>query len=130
MKGVIIEVDMYSAIRTRYIDGESIRSIAKSLNISRPTVKKYCEGATHPDVRKVYQRKPVVITDAIKSFVLSCFKQDDDENLKKQKHTAKRIYDRLVSERDFDGSYSSVRTVVRTLTVSYTHLRAHETRHD
>jgi hypothetical protein len=31
---VIIEVDIYSAIRTRYSDGESIRSIAKSLGIS------------------------------------------------------------------------------------------------
>lgn len=112
---MIIEVDIYSAIRTRYINGESIRSIAKSLNISRQTVTKYCEGDTHPDVRKDYQRAPDVMTEAIKAFILSCFKQDDDENLKKQKHTAKRIYDRLVSERGFNGSYSSVRTAVRTL---------------
>ncbi|WP_158408596.1 NUMOD1 domain-containing DNA-binding protein [Desulfosporosinus fructosivorans] len=112
---MIIEVDMYSAIRTRFIDGESIRSIAKSLNISRPTVTKYCEGSTHPDVRKVYQRQPDVITDAIKSFILSCFKEDEQENLKKKKHTAKRIYDRLISERDFNGSYSTVRTAVRKL---------------
>ena len=84
MKGVIIELDMYSAIRTRYIDGESIRSIAKSLKISRPTVKKYCEGDTHPEVRKDYQREPDVITDAIKTFILNCFKEDEDEKLKKQ----------------------------------------------
>lgn len=112
---MIIEVDIYSAIRTRYNEGESIRSIAKSLSISRPTVKKYCEGATHPDVRKDYQREPDVMTKAIEAFILSCFKQDDDENLKKQKHTAKKIYDRLVSERSFNGSYSSVRTAVRSL---------------
>jgi len=115
MKGVIIELDMYSAIRTRFIDGESIRSIAKSLNISRPTVTKYCEGATHPEVRKIYQREPSVITPTTKSFILSCFKEDDDENLKKQKHTAKRIYDRLVSETDFNGSYPTVRRTVRNL---------------
>lgn len=112
---MIIEVDIYSAIRTRFINGESKRSIAKSLNISRPTVTKYCEGDTHPDVRKDYQREPDVMTDTIKAFILSCFKQDDDENLKKQKHTAKKIYDRLVSERGFSGSYSSVRTAVRSL---------------
>lgn len=115
MKGVIIELDIYSAIRTRYLEGESIRSIARSLRISRPTVKKYCEGATHPEVRKPYQREPDVITDDIKAFVLSCFKQDEDENLKKQKHTAKKIYDRLVAEKDFNGSYSSVRIAVRKL---------------
>ena len=112
---MIIELDIYSAIRTRYLDGESIRSIAKSLKISRPTVKKYCEGSTHPEIRKTYQREPDVITDTIKAFILSCFKQDEDENLKKQKHTAKKIYDRLVSEKDFNGSYSSVRTAVRNL---------------
>ncbi|MDW7660579.1 MAG: helix-turn-helix domain-containing protein [Bacillota bacterium] len=46
---MIIELDMYSAIRLRYSEGESIRSIAQSLGISRQTVKKYCEGNTHPD---------------------------------------------------------------------------------
>jgi len=39
MKGVIIEVDMYSQIRTRYSNGEYIRSIVKSIEISRQTVK-------------------------------------------------------------------------------------------
>lgn len=112
---MIIELDIYSAIRTQYLEGESIRSIARSLKISRPTVKKYCEGATHPEVRKPYQREPDIITDDIKAFVLSCFKQDEDENLKKQKHTAKKIYDRLVAEKDFNGSYSSVRIAVRKL---------------
>jgi transposase len=115
MKGVIIEVDIYSAIRTRYSDGESIRSIAKDLSISRQTVKKYCEGATHPEVRKDYQRKPDIITNNIKSFILGCFKEDEDENLKKQKHTAKKIYDRLVEEKNFIGAYSTIRAAVSNL---------------
>lgn len=112
---MIIGVDLYSAIRTRYTDGESIRSITKSLGISRQTVKKYCEGSTHPEVRKPYLREPEVVNDDVKSFILGCFKEDESENLKKQKHTAKRIYDRLVAEKDFEGSYSSIRTAVRTL---------------
>lgn len=115
MKGVIIEVDVYSAIRTRYSNGESIRSIAKSLSISRQTVKKYCEGDTHPEVRKDYQREPEIITDKIKNFILACFKEDEDENLKKQKHTAKKIYDRLVFEKNFKGAYSTIRATVRNL---------------
>lgn len=112
---MIIEVDIYSAIRVRYSDGESIRSIAKSLGISRQTVKKYCEGSTHPEVRKTYQREACVLTNDVNAFILSCFKEDEDENLKKQKHTAKRIYDRLVEEKNFTGSYSSIRTAVRAL---------------
>ncbi len=112
---MIIEVDIYSAIRTRFSDGESIRSIAKSLGISRQTVKKYCEGSTHPEVRKAYQREACVLTNDVNAFILSCFKEDEDEKLKKQKHTAKRIYDRLVEEKAFTGSYSSIRIAVRSL---------------
>ena len=120
MKGVIIEVDTYSAIRLRYTKGESIRSISQSLGISRHTVKKYCEGNTHPDVRKTYERTPVVITSDVKLFILSRFKEDETENLKKQRHTAKRIYDRLVGECNFTGSYSAVRDVVRRLKAEHT----------
>jgi len=112
---VIIGVDTYSAIRTRYSDGESIRSIAKDLGVSRQTVKKYCEGATHPKVRKNYQREPEIITDNIKTFILGCFKEDENENLKKQKHSAKKIYDRLVAEKKFIGAYSTIRATVRAL---------------
>ena len=115
MKGVIIEMDIYSAIRTRYSENESIRSIAKSLGISRQTVKKYCDGSTHPEERKPYQRDSDVITKDVNNFILECFKADKDENLKKQKHTAKRIYDRLVSEKRFTGSYSTIRVIVRDL---------------
>lgn len=115
MKGVIIEMDIYSAIRTRYSENESIRSIAKSLGISRQTVKKYCDGSTHPEERKPYQRNSDVITKDVTNFILDCFKADEDENIKKQKHTAKRIYNRLVSEKKFTGSYSTIRAIVREL---------------
>ena len=83
---MIIEMDIYSAIRKRYTDGESMRSIARGLGVSRQTVKKYCEGATHPETRKTYQREPDVITSDVNTFILSCFKEDEDENLKKQTH--------------------------------------------
>lgn len=112
---MIIEVDVYSQIRTRYNNGESIRSISRSLGISRQTVKKYCEGNTHPDVRKTYSRTSDVITDDVVQFILSCFQQDREEKLSKQRHTAKRVYDRLVNETGFTGAYSTVRTAVRKL---------------
>lgn len=115
MKGVIIEVDLYSKIRLLFSEGESIRSISTRLGIARQTVRKYCEGNTHPDVRKSYTRKSDVITEDVKTFILDCFLHDEKENLPKQKHSAKRIYDRLVSEADFKGSYSAVREAVRSL---------------
>lgn len=115
-----IEMDIYSQIRHLYEEGESQRSIARRLGISRQTVKKYCEGNTHPEVRKSYTRLNNVITDDVKTFILSCFQQDREEKLSKQRHTAKRIYDRLVAEKGFKGSYSTVREAVRQIRVEHT----------
>lgn len=112
---MIIEVDIYSKIRTLHEEGESQRSIAKHLGISRQTVKKYCEGSTHPEIRKSYTRVHSVITDDINAFIISCLKQDVEERLTKQQHTVKRIFDRLVAEKKFQGSYSAVRETVKQL---------------
>ena len=116
---MIIEVDMYYQIRSFHNEGKSIRWIAKTLGISRQTVRKYCEGDTHPDVRKDYSREPAVINDAVKEFILNCFYEDDLEGLPKQKHTARKIYDRLVNEMDFTGGESTVRRAVRELKKEY-----------
>jgi len=112
-------MDIYSSIRRRYENGESIRCIASSLGISRQTVKKYCEGDTHPEVRKSYERQPAVITSDISDFIKCCFTLDEEEHLKKQKHTAKRIFDRLVDEKHFTGSYSSIRSAVGELKAEF-----------
>ena len=110
-----VEVDMYKNIRQSFIDGESQRQIAKRLGISRQTVKKYCEGAAHPDARKFYERLPDTITEDVKQFILACFNEDKEDHLKKQKHTSKRIYDRLVEERNFSGAESTIRKAVKEL---------------
>lgn len=108
-------MDTYQLIRTYFNEGKSIRWIARTLGISRQTVRKYCEGNTHPEVRKDYHRAPDVITDDVKEFILDCFKQDEYEGIKKQSHTAKRIYDRLVREKGFTGGESTIRKAVNEL---------------
>ncbi len=113
-----VEMDLYGEIRRSYLKGESQRSISRRLGISRQTVKKYCEGSAHPEVRKTYVREPDTITEAIKTFILDCFKQDKEENIKKQTHTAKRIYDRLVEEKSFTGAESTIRKAVKELRAS------------
>ena len=112
---MIVEMDMYQSIRTYFNEGKSIRWIARVLGISRQTVRKYCEGNTHPDVRKDYHRAPAVVTDDIRDFILDCFRQDEEEGIKKQQHTAKRIYDRLVTEMGFTGGESTIRKAVNEL---------------
>lgn len=49
---MIVGMPLYAQIREAYTSGESQRTIAKRLGVSRQTVKKYCEGATMPGVRK------------------------------------------------------------------------------
>ena len=115
MKGVIVEMDMYYKIRSYYNDGKSIRWIARTLGISRQTVKKYCSGDTIPGIRKEYHRDNTIITGDVENFILNCFKEDEAEGLKKQQHTAKRIYDRLVEEQGFTGGESTIRKAVNDL---------------
>jgi len=97
---VAIEVDIYEQIRHLYEHGGySQRAIARMLGVSRNTVKKYCKGAWVPWERQgVSDRRCYVITEEIIQFIKDCISEDEVENIKKQAHTAKRIYDRLVEE--------------------------------
>lgn len=52
-----------------------------------------------------------VITDEVKIFIISCLEADKTAP-KKQRHTARRIYERLVSELGFKGCEASVRRTV------------------
>lgn len=110
---MIIEVDIYEEIRKLHLNGISQRSIASKLGISRQTVKKYCNGDTVPWVRKDYERPADVITDEVKAFILGCVEGDQSENLRKQKHTSKKIYDRLVEDKGFIGGESTIRKAVK-----------------
>lgn len=114
-----VEMDMYYLIRSYHNDGMSIRAIAKTLGISRQTVKKYCDGTTIPGNRKEYHRDSTIITDETREFILSCFREDEQEGLAKQRHTAKRIYDRLVAEKGFAGGESTIRKAVNDLRKEY-----------
>ena len=96
------------------LQGMSQRQIAASLQISRNTVKKYWDGDSVPWERKAYSREPSVLTEEVMAFVRNCLKEDA-HSPKKQHHTAKRIYDRLVEELGFTGGETTVRRLVSQL---------------
>ena len=110
---MVITVNEYKEVRQRWLEGESQRSIARVMGISRNTVKKYCKGESVPWERKAYTREADVLTAEVKEFIEDCLKADEEEGNKKQKHTARRIYTRLVEERGFTGGESTVRKYVR-----------------
>ena len=96
------------------LQGMSQRQIATSLQISRNTVKKYWNGDSVPWERKNYSREASVLTENVVSFVRHCL-EEDTRSPKKQRHTAKRIYDRLVDELGFTGGETTVRRLVSQL---------------
>lgn len=113
---MVITVEDYKEIRRLYlVDGLSQRQISERLHISRNTVKKYCDGNNVPWERKKYVRTSTVVNDEVQQFIAACLKEDANEGIKKQQHTAKHIYDRLVDEFGFSGSESAIRRAVRSL---------------
>ena len=110
-----IPLDVYDQIRKSYLDGKSLRKIAEDLGIARKTVKKYCKGEHLPGQRKKAVRESTVTTDEVIAFIEKCLEEDEQEGERKQKHTAKRIYDRLRAEKGFKGGESTVRLKVREL---------------
>jgi len=113
---VIIDVDIYGQIRHMYeVEKKSKRAIAQQLGISRNTVKKYCAGENVPWERREYTRDNSVITSDIETFIKGCFEEDEEEGIEKQSHTARKIYNRLVNEKDFEGGESTVRRYVNMI---------------
>ena len=112
-----IDMEIYEAIRKLSVQEKmSQRAIAKRLGISRNTVKKYIDGEHVPWERKPYvSNGSKLITSEVMTFINQCFEEDDSHNHNKQKHTAKKIHDRLIEELKFDGSYTTIRRLVKEL---------------
>lgn len=82
---MIIDVNIYQQIREMTtVQHMSQRAVAKTLGISRNTVKKYCDGNNVPWKRKEYNRESNVLNDNVLDFILKCFEEDKQEGLQKQ----------------------------------------------
>lgn len=104
-------MDQYELIRTaQRIYGKSGREIARETGHSRNTVKKALEGQLWGYSSRRHQPYPVLgqYLDLIDGWLLA-----DREAPKKQRHTAHRVYERLVDEYGFTGGESTVRHYVK-----------------
>lgn len=105
-------VDIYRKVRKAYYrDGMSIREAARVFGIHRKTVGKMLEYSVPPGYRrKVPARKP-----KLDSYVgiIDQILESDQSIPKKQRHTAKRIFERLRDEYGFSGKYTIVKDYVR-----------------
>ena len=95
-------------------EGWPIRKIARQLEVSRQTVRKVLASPAEPFryQQRVSRPRPVM---GPYLPVIERWLTDDETAPRKQRHTAKRIYDRLIAEYDFSGSEVTVRRAVRAL---------------
>ena len=109
----MIGVDKIDDIRRLGRGGASVASIARDTGVSEPTVRKYLR---EPDLSE----RPPAVGRVPESPLLEPFAElidswllEDRRCWFKQRHTAKRVYDRLVGEKGFEGSYTTVQRYVK-----------------
>jgi transposase len=95
-------------------EGWPIRKIARQLEVSRQTVRKVLAAPAEPPRYQQAIPRPQPVMGPYLA-VVERWLTDDETAPRKQRHTARRIYDRLVAEYDFPGSEVTVRRAVRAL---------------
>jgi transposase len=105
-------VDNYAAVRRFvFVEGHSRREAARVFGLSRETVLKMCRFSLPPGyTRTVPVAKPKLGTLLP---VIDTIMEGDRTGPVKQRHTAKRIFERLRDEHDFTGGYTVVKDYVR-----------------
>ena len=90
-------------------EGKSLREIAKETNMNFRTVRKYAhmDNFNPQTLPNAEQENHPILGPYIP--VINEWLERDKKEPRKQRHTAKRIFDRLQEEHNFKGSYSSVR---------------------
>jgi len=105
--------DMYGKIRAMHVNGLSDRKIAAALGVGRRTVRKYRDGAVTPDDRADTPRKA-----PLKEAAEADIRRMLEENAslpRKQRLSAKDMWNVLVSEHGFAISEPYVRFLVREI---------------
>ncbi|MDP8218210.1 MAG: hypothetical protein P9M03_05745 [Candidatus Theseobacter exili] len=84
-----------------FIIRQALRQISRELGRARNTVRKAVRDSSPPEYHRSKEIKRPVI-DPVKDFIDTILKEDG-QHPKKQRHTAARIYERLIQEKNFSG---------------------------
>lgn len=104
-------MELYLKVRLAVSEGMSRRQAAKHFNISRDSVSKMVSYSTPPG----YQRQLPIRRPKLDAFVstIEHWLEEDLKVPRKQRHTAKRVFDRLRDERGFTGGYTIIKDYMR-----------------
>ena len=104
-------MELYLRVRLACSEGMSRRQAAKHFNISRDSVSKMLSYSTPPG----YQRQSPIRRPKLDAFVstIDHWLDEDVKVPRKQRHTAKRVFDRLRDECGFTGGYTIIKDYMR-----------------
>ena len=109
-------MEVYAAVRQFvFVEGKSRREAARVFGLNRETVSKICRFSAPPGyVRQKPPEKPELgpVVPVIKAILAA-----DVTAPPKQRHTVKRIFERLKAEHGYTGGYPVVKDYVRTAKV-------------
>jgi transposase len=109
-------VEIYGRVRRAVrVEGRSQRAVAREFGLSRETVRKMLQYAVPPG----YQRQQPIKRPKLGPWlgVIDAILNDDKQRPPKQRHTSRRIFERLKEEHGFTGGYTIVKDYVRTATL-------------
>ena len=109
-----VPLDTVNDIRSMDAAGRSRSEIARVLRVSRNTVAKYADMGDMQPAAPMPRRRDRPALAGNEEWVASVL-EADLRTPRKQRHTARRIYDRLVAERGHAGPCSTVQRFVREL---------------
>jgi transposase len=110
--GGMFKVELYGRVRRAVlVDGLSQRAVAREFGISRKSVRKMVAFSVPPG----YRREQPVARPKLDAFVgvIDAMLEEDKTRPAKQRHTAKRVWERLKEEHQFTGGYTIVKDYLR-----------------
>ena len=108
----MFQVEVYLRVRRAVmVEGMSIREASRMFGLHRDTVRKMLAYSAPPG----YRRQSPPRRPKLEPFtgVIDRILEEDQRVGKKQRHTGKRIFERLRDEYGFDGGYTIVKDYVR-----------------
>ncbi len=109
--GGIFTVDLYRKVRLACAEGMSQREAARHFGISRDSVRKMLSFSVPPG----YRRRAEIRRPKLDGFteIIDQWLREDRWQRAKQRHTAKRVFERLRDEHGFAGGYTIVKDYIR-----------------
>jgi len=105
-------VEIYARVRRAvYVEGMSERQVAREFGLARETVRKMMQYPSPPGYRRQQPAKRPKLDPWV--GVIDQILEEDRTRPRKQRHTAKRIHERLRDEHGFGGGYTIVKDYVR-----------------